>query len=104
MPEVPGLVIQDSRRRRGQGIAECVVTQEGSCGTDILGGPELHELAEQARGADERLGRWLPPDVSLGQLGENLVIHIPSLPSGIMAGRRCRGSYFAAVVKYRVIR
>ncbi|HEX8112808.1 MAG TPA: hypothetical protein VF516_33985 [Kofleriaceae bacterium] len=94
MPEVPGLVIEDSGWRRSKGIAERVVTQEGPCGTNILGGPELHELAEQALRAQERLGSRLPPDVPLRQLGEDFVVHIPILSSGITVTH----------LKYRVIR
>ena len=56
MPEVPGLVIEDSRRRGAQGIAECIIAEQCACRPDVIVGPELHELTEQALRLEERLG------------------------------------------------
>jgi hypothetical protein len=93
VPEVPGLVIEDSGRRAAKGIAKCVIAQEGPCGANVLGGSERHELAEQALAARERLGGGLPPDVPLGQLGEKLAAQVPIISSAIKSGRRCGGRH-----------
>jgi hypothetical protein len=56
MPEVPGLVIEDSGRRGAKGIAKRVIAEDSPCTANVLGGSELHELTEQALGAQERFG------------------------------------------------
>jgi hypothetical protein len=89
MPEVPGLVIEDSGRGRSKSIAKRVIAQEGPCGTNVLGGSELHELAEQTLRTRERLGGGLPPDVPLCQRQENVSTHLWIISSEIEGGMRC---------------
>jgi hypothetical protein len=87
MPEVPRLVIEDSGRRGAKGIAKRIITQQRACCPNVLGGPQLHELAEQALWAHERFGGRLPPDVPLRQRQENVSAHIQMISLEIEGGR-----------------
>jgi hypothetical protein len=64
MPEIPGPRIDDARRRVGESVPKCVVTEEVARHAHVFRRRERHELTEKVISARECLGGGLPPDVA----------------------------------------
>jgi hypothetical protein len=86
MPEVPGFRVEDPRRSRPEGIAKCLIADEAASGPNILGGSELHELAEQEFWPRKRRCGRLPPDIATRKLAEEVATHIQIISSCIARG------------------
>jgi hypothetical protein len=56
MPEIPGLGIEDPGRSQPKRLAKGVIAEQLTGRANVLGGPELYELAEQEVRPRERLG------------------------------------------------
>jgi hypothetical protein len=86
VPEVPGLGIEDPGRSRSQRVTKSIIAKQVTGRANFLGGPELHELAEQEVRPRERLGDRQPPDVASGKLHEEVAAHPQIISSEIARG------------------
>ena len=75
MPEIPGLGIEDPGRSQPQRVAKGVIAEQVTDRANVLGGSELHELAEQEVRPRERLGGRQPPGIASRKLDEGVSAH-----------------------------